>query len=1168
MPDPEARAGAGGIFSVPELLDRLGVGTFRSTPEGELLHASRAFLQLLGFSSLEQARKVNTRELYATPSDREDTVDEVLARGHIRDRVLQLRRRDGGLVWVSLTELVHTLPDGRRVLDGLVADAGARVAAAQDVEASARRYRELLEQANVAIFLADASTGALLHANRRALEVIGRSLDEVRRMHQADLHPPEERARYEAIFRQHAAVGTGSSTECEVVDRAGNRIPVEITASVIELAGRQVVQGVFHDLRGLRQAQQALQESQARQAAILAALPVAVYTAEVPADLDAQWMSASVERFAGFPAERFMREPGFWADRIHPDDRAGAIAAYREAVARGEAQIEYRWQVADGTYRWLSDHALRVAQVGPLAQVIGVIADITERRAAEQALRASEEKYRELVERVSEVIFAVSDEGRVTYASPAVERVLGMAPAEVEGRHFSELVHPDDLAELVESFRRTLAGELHPLEYRLRHRDGSFRWVRSSSRPVVDGDRTVGLHGVLIDITQRREAEAALRRYARRVEAMHEIDLAILAARSTAETARATLARLRQIIPAQRAAIIVVHPASGAGEYVAVDSVPELAEPSSGRVELSQLLAGELERNRTLYLSDLASYVGQGPALDQLRARGVRTLLVCSFTIEADLVAQLVLSSRQPDAFSPDDQEVAGEVAGMLGVVLHQARLRERLEEQQRMLATLLSQLPDGVLMLGHDHRVALANPVAHDYLALLGHADREAPLTQLGGVPLASVLTPRPGGLPHELHTQGAEPRVLELRARPTVNGTESAWILVIHDATREHHLARSLEQQDRLAVIGQLAGGLAHDFNNLLTAILTHAELLLRDPEQRPAAREALRVIKEQTERSAKLIRSMLDFSRGSGSERDPLELGAFVADVAQILARTIPERIRIEVDRDASQACHVYADATQLQQVIMNIAVNARDAMPGQGVLRLSVRPLTLSSSDPPPVAGMAPGRWVHLALADTGSGIRPEHLPHIFEPFFTTKAHGAGTGLGLSQVYGLVAQNEGFVQAQSRWGEGTTIHVYLPEHRGALPAPPPPVAELPPGRGELVLLAEDEAQVRAAIEQALVTLGYRVETVSDGREALERLRSGSRVDLLITDLTMPVMGGEELVRLAREAFPELPIVVLTGYAPGRLVALQELGITRLAQKPLGLADLARTVRAALG
>jgi two-component system cell cycle sensor histidine kinase/response regulator CckA len=368
-------------------------------------------------------------------------------------------------------------------------------------------------------------------------------------------------------------------------------------------------------------------------------------------------------------------------------------------------------------------------------------------------------------------------------------------------------------------------------------------------------------------------------------------------------------------------------------------------------------------------------------------------------------------------------------------------------------------------------------------------------------------------------------------------------------------------------MAVIGQLAGGLAHDFNNLLTAILTHAELLLRDPQQRPEARDALRVIKEQTERSAKLVRSILDFSRGSGSERCALDLNRLVGEVAAILARTIPERIRIEADTEPARPCPVNADATQLQQVIMNVAVNARDAMPGQGQLVMRVRPLELGAAEHPPVPGMLPGPWIHLALGDTGSGIRLEHLPHVFEPFFTTKAHGHGTGLGLSQVYGLVKQNDGWVVAESSWGSGTTIHVFLPEYRGAVDSLQASEVEPAGGHGEVILLAEDEAEVRLAIEQALAMLGYRVVAVENGQQALDHLQAGTPVDLLLTDLTMPVMSGEELIRTARSVFPDLRIVVLTGYAAGRTAMLSELGVVVAAQKPLSLVSLADVVRRAL-
>ncbi|HNX48546.1 MAG TPA: PAS domain S-box protein [Thermoanaerobaculaceae bacterium] len=1288
-----ARPVPGADSGLPDLLDQLRVGRFQTTLEGEILDANDAFLRLLGFASLDEARGCGTAEIYARPEDRAAAIRRTLDEGTVNDQVLQLRRRDGSLVWVSVVEIASRLPNGQTRFTGILHETGERVAAAQELRASRDRYERLVEQANVAIFLADVATGRLLHANLRAQELIGRSLAEIREMSQWELHPEPERLRYEALFRAHAQARAEDQVEADVVDRAGAHIPVRIAASLVELDGRPTVQGVFHDLRGLLQARQALEESafryrqlvelspdaiavhaagrlvfvnatatrmlgaaspdelvgrpvidlvhpdsrdlvrervgrmletgqaepleeerfqrldgspvevevaagpftylgepaiqvvfrditerkrmreelersQAQQAAILAALPVAVYAAEVPSELDATWMSSSIERFTGFPADRFVTEKGFLRSRVHPEDEGQVIARYRTELEAGETQVEYRWQVADGTFMWFSDQAVCVARRDSTMHAIGVIADISERRRTEQALRESEEKYRDLVEKIGEAIFTVDAEGILTFISGAAPRIIGFEPGEVVGQHFSRFVHPDDLPELVASFERTLNGDLHPSEYRVVNKAGASRWVRSSSQPILEGGQPVGLRGVLVDITERRDAEVALQRYARRLESMHDIDLAILAVRSAKEIATAALARLRQLIPADRAAIVAFHPTTGDGEYVAVDSEPGLGGHEGGRAQIGHFLPGELERNRTLYLSDLAASAERSPVIDHLLHQGVRTLLICSFTIEENLVAQLVLSSRQNDAFSTEDQEVAAEVAGVLGVVLHQAQLRERIEEQQRSLAILIAQLPDGIVVLDHDNRLVLANPVAVDYLTLLGQDDLRAPLTHLAGFPLEQYLAPREGGLPFELHSGGNEPRLFELRVRPAAGGVERAWILLFHDATRERQLTRSLEQQDRLAVIGQLAGGLAHDFNNLLTAILTHAELLLRDPEQRPHAREALRVIKEQTERSAKLVRSILDFSRGSGSERHALDLNHFVGEVAQILARTIPERIRIEVDVDSSRPCPVNADATQLQQVIMNVAVNARDAMPGQGRLLMRVRPLEIANGEHRPVAGMACGRWVHLALGDTGSGIRPEHLSHIFEPFFTTKAHGHGTGLGLSQVYGLVKQNEGWVVADSSWGEGATIHIFLPEHQGTVDTRQTTEAELAGGHGELILLAEDEAEVRLAIEQALNLLGYRVVAVENGQQALGHLQGGAPVDLLLTDLTMPVMSGEELIRAARAAYPDLRIVVLTGYAAGRIASLTGLGVVVTAQKPLSLASLADVVRRALG
>jgi two-component system, cell cycle sensor histidine kinase and response regulator CckA len=1273
-------------------MDRLGVAVFRSAPDGTLLDANPAWLSLFGFSSLEEAQRVELPDLYVDPADRTALIASLLATGEVRDLVLRLRAVDGRELWVSAAEVATTLGDGNVVIDGVLVETGERVAAARAVAREAEQFRTLIEKANVAIFLGDAETGKLIHANGKAQELIGRSLTEIRGMHQRDLHPADATPVYEGIFLEHATAAESPHVNGEVIDGAGNRIPVSISASVVELEGRRVVQGIFYDMRGMYRARQALEESahryrqlvelspdaiavhadgqivfvnqqairmlgasnadeligrsvlavvhpdslptvqqrvsrmletgepeplleerfvrldgtplevevaagpftyegqpaiqvvfrdigerrrmraelersQAHQAAILAGLPVAIYVAEVPSPQDMTWVSESIERFTGFPARHFVERADFWSSRIHPEDRDRVLGVFRSEISAGEVRVEYRWRIAEGRYRWLAEHARVVACRGGVTEIIGTIADVSEQREAERALRESEEKYRALVEDVLEIIFGVDDSGVLTFVSPAIERVTGFAVAEVQGRHFSEFIWPEDAPELEASFGKVLSGDLHPSEYRVMHRGGGYRWVRSSSRPILEEGRVVGLRGVMVDITDRREAEDALQRSATRLKAMHEVDLAILAARSVREIAASALRTLRQQIGAERASIIVFDPATGEGEYVAVDAEPELGDEVGSTLPLADFEARELRGGETIYYPDLSASPELPPIGRALLARGVSSLLICSFDIQKGVVARLALSNRRADVFSAEHREMAGEVAGVLGVALSQTRLRERIEEQQRTLALLVAQLPDGIVVLTEDGHLALANPAAVDYLDMLGHRDVRAPVVALAGVPLQEILASRPVGLPQELATEGPDVRLFEVRARATVGGPEHAWILLIHDATRERQMERSLEQQDRLAVIGHLAGGLAHDFNNYLTAILTHAELLLRDATQSPAAREALRVIKEQSERSAKLVRSILDFSRGSESERRRLDLGLFVSELAQILTRTIPERILIDVAVDPVKECLVLADATQLQQVIMNVAVNARDAMPGQGELRLRVACEELAEGETPPAAGMGSGAWVHLSIEDTGTGILPDHLPHVFEPFFTTKPTGHGTGLGLSQAYGLIRQHEGFMTVKSQAGEGTTVDIFLPRQDEGSASARPPEPQPEDGHGELIVLAEDEAEVRGAITQALEMLGYRVVAVEDGQRALTYLREVGGADLLLTDLTMPVMSGDELVRLAHQELPGLPIVVLTGYAAGRLTVLREQGVVTTVQKPLSMVELAHVVRDAL-
>jgi two-component system cell cycle sensor histidine kinase/response regulator CckA len=380
-------------------------------------------------------------------------------------------------------------------------------------------------------------------------------------------------------------------------------------------------------------------------------------------------------------------------------------------------------------------------------------------------------------------------------------------------------------------------------------------------------------------------------------------------------------------------------------------------------------------------------------------------------------------------------------------------------------------------------------------------------------------------------------------------------------------HERDQQLRQAQKMEAVGRLAGGIAHDFNNLLTAIKGNTQLMLLRVEGDAELRTELLEVDRAADRAAALTRQLLAFSRRQVLHPQVLELNDTVRGVQGMLRRLIPEPVELAVElADGLPAVEV--DPGQIEQVVVNLAVNARDAMPRGGVLALR------TAAVPPAEAGALglaprPLGYVRLEVADTGEGIAPEVLPHVFEPFFTTKEMGKGTGLGLSTVYGIVQQSGGRVDAASAPGQGSTFTVYLPAHAGA-PAPaaarPPSVARR--GGGEVVLLVEDEDSVRALTRRVLERSGYAVVEARNGVEALEIARGLTTVHAMLTDVVMPRMSGAELAVAIRDVHPGLRTVYMSGYAGDEIEALGlvEEGIPFLA-KPFTVDELTRTLRQVL-
>ena len=642
----------------------------------------------------------------------------------------------------------------------------------------------------------------------------------------------------------------------------------------------------------------------------------------------------------------------------------------------------------------------------------------------------------------------------------------------------------------------------------------------------------------------RDNLEETVRAKTRRLEALHHIDRAMLAAEAVEAIARCALPRLRQIVPYRWAAVLLFDRGAERARYLAVHG--EDGPDEGGDVPLSELPPADVLRAKGVrYLEDPAGRDGIFP---RLVAGGTRSLIGAPLVAGGEPIGLLVVGQAEPRGFDGSHTEIAGEVAMQLAVAIHQARLREALDRQQQRLHAVVEHMPEGVALLERDGRVALANPLARRHLATVAAQSAAGDVTALGGLSLERVLA-RPKMEPREVAGEDGV-AVFQVAAQRLADAQGA--VVVIREITREREAQKIAQQQARLASVGQLAAGIAHDFNNILMTIMTSAELAMRRQTDAPFVRERLEVVVAQGERAAMLVRQILDFSRQSPPSLEALDLAHLLEQTVGLLQRTLPETITIVVEAGEGPFS-VSADPNQLTQVLTNLAVNARDVMPLGGELRFRLaqerRAATADGSGP------GPGQWIALSVTDTGRGMPREVRERVFDPFFTTKAPGRGTGLGLSQAYGIITEHQGHITVESRPDHGTTFTVYLPSRADHRPvAARAADSDLALGHGETVLVVEDEAPVRLTLAHLLAELNYQVLTASSAENALEiHAAHAGDVALVLTDLVMPGIGGLGLVRELRQFNAALPLVVMSGYIGDSSHAAVE-GVRAWVEKPV--------------
>ena len=818
------------------------------------------------------------------------------------------------------------------------------------------------------------------------------------------------------------------------------------------------------------------------------------------------------------------------ADITHPDDWAAEVEQKRQAQAEGRSAFAMakRYIHADGHTVWGRLHVSHIAREdGSPRYFIGQVEDVTERRQTEAqlALQAS------LLDAANDAIYLLEVDGTILYANDAAARVDGYPKEELLRMNIREIDTPESSATAERRIERLKQRGEAVFEVEHRRKDGDRVPVEVQARLVeIEGKQRV--LAVNRDLRERRRAEAALR------DSEHKLKMLIESSDD----------------------IIVVQDL--AGRYVYYNARPQYGIRSEDMIGRTPLEVHEPETAAEIVRRvETVGRTGRSLSTETRLNWAGRTLWF------NDLTYPIL-----------DDAGAASAVA----TISRNITERKAREEELRKLSAAVEQSPVAVIITDEQGTIEYVNP---RFVEMTGFSREEA----RGQKPSLVKSPATPSAIHEEMWTTVLSGRVWRgeienrrksgepFRAMLTIaplrgeDGRLTHLLGIEEDVTERRQLEQHLQSAQRLEAVGTLAGGIAHDFNNILAIILGHATLLERRREEPEHFARSLRAVTEAAERGRGVVSAILAFARHAETHFEGVDLNREVVETVKLLAETFPQTVELWPDLEPHLPLLV-ADRTQLHQVLVNLCVNARDAiLDAGGVGRISVRTRTAAGHA---VRSRIPeadeDAYIEISVVDTGTGMEATTLRRIFEPFFTTKEKGRGTGLGLAVVYGLVKSLRGLTHVDSAPGLGTTFTVYVPlpraesRHIGDGKAPADGNTE----GNETILVVEDESALRELARDVLESKGYRVLTAADGQEALRVFASSeSTIGLVLSDLGLPRLGGGELIHALKDRRPELKAILTTGHLEPDATERLTCGVSEVLLKPYRVSDLLASVRRVL-
>ena len=1034
------------------------------------------------------------------------------------------------------------------------------------------RLMLLVDHANDAMLFVG-TDGRILDANRKAETLYGYSREELLQLTIHDLRAEETRR---AIPDQVARASSPGGHIFQTIHlrKDGSTFPVEVSSTLAELDERRAVLSIVRDLSEREAAEERIQflnrllraiteinELMVRERDTDRMLTQACRIAVEHGQFRMAWVGlADFETGEVRPVASAGFEEGYLEEvRIRCDESPEGRGPIGNAIREGRAVVVNDWDTAESPDPWRAARRKRffrssaafpiavdgnvrgafsvysenrnvftpeiVGLLDELAQDLGFALQVAEgeqrRATAESALRGSEARFRTLIEKSADLLVVLDSQGMITSAGPSSIEVLGFPPEEMVGVGAFAFIHPDDVERVKQAFRelRGHPGATGRVELRARHRNGSWRVFDAVMRSLFDAPAVCGMVVNARDITERKRVEAAVReseeRYRRLVDSMQDVVIT-LSVTGTVTSLNAAFERIT---------------GWSCNEWVG-KPFAELVHPEDLSLALDRF-AKILDRQPQI------------PFVVRVKARDGSWL-------DAELTGV--------------GQVEDGRVIGAIGTARDVTERRRETEERKR-LAAAVEQAAEVIMVTDVAGVIEYVNPA----------------FERITGYTADEVIGENPRILRSGRHNEAFYRQMWETLRRGEVwsghfvnrrkdgslveenatispvrdpSGKIAHFVAVKRDVTQEVVLEQQLRQMQRLEAIGRLAGGVAHDFNNLLQAMLSQTQVIQSSCDDPRRIGGIVDELEQQIRRGAALSRQLLLFSRRETAKPERLNINEVVSGATQLLRRLVREDIAFAVEL-ADESLPVIADRGQLDQVLMNLVVNASDAMPEGG--RLVIR------------TGAGEGETVWLSVEDTGHGVPEEIRERIFEPFFTTKGAERGSGLGLAVVHGIVTHHGGTIQVSDREGGGSVFRIQLPRvgagETGGQPSPRVDADGLPHGNGERIVVVEDETGAREGLVDLLTMLGYEVAAMGSAEEA-RQLPLEPAFDVLLSDLLLPDVSGAELARGFLERWPELKVILMSGYTEDEAVRRGVgAGTVRFLQKPFDMRTLAREIRTAL-